>query len=279
MPPARRQPLPPGLVINTEAREPVLDPRLGIEVDVDRTGSPRNRLVTIGDSITHGFMSAAVFRTDLSWPAVVAFELGELDEFRRPVYEPPSGPGGIPLDIERALRSFEARFGAKLDWHEIVSAAAWLYRYLDRVEEYWERGDGTKVPSGEILHNLAIYGWDLRDTLELTATSVRRRIGRARDDVWLPKQKVEDDNDRAALRVLETARGPRNRALTPLGAARALGAEGTDVSPAGPGIETLVVLLGSNNALQAVTKLEVAWSTDGYDDVARKGAFTVWTPQ
>ena len=278
--PAARQPIPASLVINHEPRRPELDPTLNIAVEVDRTGSPRNRLVTIGDSVTQGFMSGAIFRTDLSWPAVVAFELGDFAGFRRPVYEAPSGPGGIPLDFERALRSFESEFGPKLDWHEIVRAAGWLHGYLDRVEDYWERGDGAKTPTGEaILHNLAIYGWDLRDTLSLNATSVRRRLGRPRDDVWLPKQKVQDDNDRAALFVLETARGPGKRALTPLGAARVLGAEGTDASGTGPGIETLVVLLGSNNALQAVTRLEVRWSGDGYADVAQKGAFSVWRPE
>jgi hypothetical protein len=103
---SNRERIPAGLEINREPRRPQFDPTLGIAVEIDRTGSPRNRLVTIGDSVTHGFMSAAIFRTDLSWPAVVAFELGAFDAFRRPVYEPPSGPGGIPLDLERALRSF-----------------------------------------------------------------------------------------------------------------------------------------------------------------------------
>jgi hypothetical protein len=281
MPPAdNREPIPPGLEIHYEPRRPELDPTLNVIVDVDRAGEPRNRLVTIGDSITHGFMSGAIFRTDLSWPAIVAFELGEFRAFRRPVYEPPSGRGGIPLDIERALRAFEARFGSKADWHEYVSVARWLHDYLDGIEDYWERGAGSKTPpADEIVHNLAIYGWDLRDTLSLTATKVRRRIGRARDDVWFPKQKVQDDNDRAALFVLETARGPRNRFLTPLGAARVLGDQGTDASDAGPGIETLVVLLGSNNALQTVTRLEVAWSGTGYDDVEKKGGYTVWRPE
>jgi hypothetical protein len=45
-------------------------------------------LVTIGDSNTHGFMSVAIFRTDLSWP------LGEFQTLRRLVYEAPSGPVG-----------------------------------------------------------------------------------------------------------------------------------------------------------------------------------------
>ena len=271
---------PAGLTINYEPRKPVEDPTLGIPVDVDRTATPKNRLVTIGDSVTHGFMSGAIFRTDLSWPAIVAYELGMFESFRYPVYEPPGGPGGAPIDIERALRVFESRFGSELNWYEIVSALRWLQGYLDDIEDYWERGPGADPPDRkEILHNLAIYGWDLRDTLSLNATKVRQRMGRPQDDVWLPKQKVEDDNDRAALVVLESARGARNRALTPLEAAQELGKQGTEESGDGHGIETLVVILGANNALQTVTKLKVVWSGPGYDDVARKGGFTVWRPE
>src|SRR5262245_43711545 len=230
-------------------------------------------------------MSGAIFRTDLSWPAIVAHELGMLKSFRHPVYEPPgapvgtpSAPGGIPIDIERALHTFESRFGSKLDWYEFPSALAWLQGYLDTIEDYWERGDGTKLPPREgILHNLGIYGWDLRDTLSLNATKVKARMGQARDDVWLPQQKVEDDNDRAALYVLDSAR-TGTRALTPFEAAQELGKQGTAEDGTGPGIETLVVILGSNNALQAMTKLKVVWSGAGYDDVAKKGAYTVWQP-
>jgi hypothetical protein len=49
--------IPAGLEIHYEPRRPEFDPTLNIEVDVGLTGEPRNRLVTIGDSITHGFMS------------------------------------------------------------------------------------------------------------------------------------------------------------------------------------------------------------------------------
>jgi hypothetical protein len=232
-------------------------------------------------------MSGAIFRTDLSWPAIVAYELGILDTagrerrrpdaFRFPAYEPPGGPGGLPIDIERALRAFEARFGTGLDWRELFKAAAWLYRYTDAIEDYWERGPGKDPPGkGPILHNLAIYGWDLRDALSITATTLHARIKKPSDDLF---PKVEHDNDRAALVVLETARDSRGRALTPFRAARALGREGTNAGP-GAGIETLVLMLGSNNALQSVTRLELAWTTAGdYADVSKKGAFTVWQPQ
>lgn len=279
MPAANREPIPAGLTINYEPRKPEFDPTLGVRLEVERKGEPRNRLVTIGDSVTHGFMSGAIFRTDLSWPAIVAFELGCFQTFRRPVYEPPNGPGGIPLDIERALRSFEAHFGTGADFYEYVGIARWLNGYLNKIEGYWERGDGAKTPTGgDILHNLAIFGWDLRDTLDLTATKVRRRIKPASDDLLPWKQLVENANDRAALYVLETARGPGNRVRTPLGAARILGDQGTNGSGE-PGIETLVVMLGSNNALQAVTKLKVRWSGADYDDVEKKGDYTVWRPE
>jgi hypothetical protein len=55
----------PDVPIHWEPRRPVEDPTLGVAVEVDRSGRPAHRLVTIGDSLTQGFMSAAVFRTDL----------------------------------------------------------------------------------------------------------------------------------------------------------------------------------------------------------------------
>ncbi|MFN8541145.1 MAG: hypothetical protein U0232_27135 [Thermomicrobiales bacterium] len=57
-----------------------------------------------------------------------------------------------------------------------------------------------------------------------------------------------------------------------------LGAEGSVEDGGGEGIETLLVELGANNALQAVTRLKVNWSDVGYDDLARKDGFTVWRP-
>ena len=92
----------PRLGSGRSPRPPERDSTLGIAVEVDRTGDPVNRLVTIGDSLTHGFMGGAIFRTDLSWPAVVAYELGTAHRARLPLpdLEPPSGPGGPPLDLE-----------------------------------------------------------------------------------------------------------------------------------------------------------------------------------
>jgi hypothetical protein len=45
------------------------------------------------------------------------------------------------------------------------------------------------------------------------------------------------------------------------------------------GIETLIVEPVTNNALAAVIKLDLVWSGAQYADVAKKSAYTVWTPK
>ena len=53
---------------------------------------------------------------------------------------------------------------------------------MDDVETYWERGAGATVPRIKgINHNLAVYGWDLRDALEYTAKILEKSIERPTD--------------------------------------------------------------------------------------------------
>ncbi|QEC46544.1 hypothetical protein FSW04_02430 [Baekduia soli] len=257
---------PPDVEIRSEAREPAPDPALGIPVALAPGGEPRHRLVAIGDSLTHGFQSGAVFRTDLSYPAIIAHTLGITGRFRHPTYP---GHGGLPFNLEHVIRALEARHGSRLEWWRLPAAAVSLRREMDAIEDWWERGPGTDPgPATGIPHNLGIFGWDLRDVLSQTADGCRRQLGTPVDAAL--RQVVEHAGERAAIRVLHAARGPDGRALTPLGAARALGRDG--------GIETLVVMLGANNALQTVTRLDVTWSDDGYDDLEAKRRFTVWRP-
>mgnify|MGYP003298779966 CR=1 FL=1 len=89
-------------------------------------------------------MTRASCRSRSSWPAITAYELGlTAKQFTFPTYEWPTGPGGLPLDLERLARAFEKRFGARLDFWEIVTAGLWLQSYMDRIEDYWERGPGS----------------------------------------------------------------------------------------------------------------------------------------
>jgi hypothetical protein len=278
-----RESTPASVKVRKEPRRHTSDPTLGTgDVDVDRNGQPPNRLVTIGDSITQGFMSGAVFRTDRSWPALVAHELGLKPgtEFRFPVYEPPSGPGGLPLDLERAIRGLGEVVGERLDWHELVRAGLWLRRYMDRIEDFWEgRSDPHHVlpERNRPYHNLAVYGADLVDVQVLNQEIISSRFGERPKDNFLA-QVVEHDNDLAWQVVLNSAGSTRS---TVIDAATAMGEEGT----ASHGIETLVVMLGANNALGSVLSLEPHWTTDNYvqsssldERLELKKSFNVWQP-
>lgn len=252
-------------------RAPATDPTLGVAVEVVPRGAPAHRLVAIGDSLTHGFQSGAVYATGLSYPAIVAYELGWLDGYRYPRY---GGPGGLPLNVELLLRRLQDRFGDTLSWWEVPLALFEGRQFMDEVEDYWERGPGAAPPAPTAyVHDLSVYGWDLRDALSRTFGGCLAGIGTPKDD--LVNQIVENNNLRAALRVYPAQ--PEDHDLTVFDVAARLGDEHDADTDAG--IETLVVFLGANNALSAVTNLRVAWSGPGYDDLARKGAYTVWQPE
>src|SRR2546421_9595258 len=88
---ARDPETPDDVDVKMSAREPDFDPTLGVNPTLAQKfaglGRPKNRLVTIGDSLTHGFQSGAIFNTRLSWPMIVAWEMAWDDHFRYPTYD------------------------------------------------------------------------------------------------------------------------------------------------------------------------------------------------
>lgn len=263
--------------VQTAARKPVTDPTLGIPVTVNRTGTPRHRLVSLGDSLTHGFQSGAIFNTQLAYPALIARELGWYDQMRFSTY---GGPGdGLPLNLENLARSLETRFGTNITWYRYPPLLTFLRDYLDKIEDYWERGEGSRLPtSSQINHNLAVYGWDLRNTLSRNADICQATLTQNPSRDNLLRQIVEHHNERAALEVLNTARDAAGNALSPIQAAAALGAEGSQENGEGDGIETLTILIGSNNALGSILTFRVSWTDVGYDDMEVNDQYTVWRP-
>ncbi|MCX7594950.1 MAG: hypothetical protein N2235_14555 [Fischerella sp.] len=264
---------PPDVQVQFEARKPIMDPTLGIPVNVKRVGTPQHRLVTIGDSITHGFQSGAIFNTRLSYPAIIAREMG-WDQLRYPTYDSPGD--GLPLNLERLARNLQQQFGDNIGCLEIFPAVLFLRKYLDAIENYWERGEGSLLPiQREINHNLSVYGWDLRNTLSRNADICLEAIRSSPSRNDFLQQVVDRHNDRAAIRVLNSARDTNAKALTPLQAAAVLGAQGTEETE---GIETLIVLIGANNALGSILTFNVVWSDTGYDDMTVNDKYTVWRP-
>src|SRR4051812_33530164 len=222
-------------------RVPVFDPRVG-RGPVSATGGSKQRLIALGDSLTQGFQSGATINAELAYPALIARAQRWFDTYRAPRY---GGPGdGLPLNVEWVLRELEARFGPDLALWETPAAGLRIRSLMDAVEDYWERGAGSAIPRvTDVTPALAVVSWELRDALTWTAESLAAAIGVPGDDVI--DQIAENFRLRAALRVYP------GRSETLLDAARTLGDDG--------GIETLVVMLGANEALHAVVELRVAW--------------------
>ncbi|MBI5367328.1 MAG: hypothetical protein HZA54_09845 [Planctomycetes bacterium] len=225
-------------------------------------------LVVVGDSLSQGFQNGAICRTDWSYPALLARCLGA-PAFRVPDF---AGEGGLPLNLEALIRLLNHRYGDHLTLLDSVPALLTVRSFMDRVEDYWERGDGdAPSPTGPLHHNLACWGFDLGDSDTLTEALCRRAIPPPSDD--LIKQIPEFAKYRSARRTLNPARAAAGEELTQLGAAAALArAEG--------GIENLVLFLGANNCLGSVTRLAIRWSeeADLYRPAHQRTA-NLWTPE
>ena len=207
--------------------------------------------------------SGAVFHTDLSWPALVAQSLGA--DLVVPVY---GGPlDGLPLNLEKLLRDLQDRFGDALDLLEMIRLPFELHSLADANEDYWERGDGSRPPRTDLrFENVGIYGWDVRDCLSSTTARAFANIASHPPHDDLLGAKPDNDNDIAAASVL----APFGSAAAQINAVASHGHDG--------GIGTLVVMLGANNALGSVVRKSVVWSGPQFQDLDRKGAYTVWNP-
>jgi hypothetical protein len=100
---------PDDVIIQSESRKPETDPTLGIPVTIAKQGTPRHRLVAIGDSLTQGFQSGAIFNTRYSYPMIIAEEMGWAKHLRYPTYD--GVGGGLPLNLENLARQLERKYG------------------------------------------------------------------------------------------------------------------------------------------------------------------------
>jgi hypothetical protein len=257
---------PADVVVTDRTRPLITDPTLGVPLGPGGPAAlaePVHRLVTVGDSLTHGMSSAAVFFTDRSWPALVAAGIGAAG-FSYPMY---GGPlDGLPVNLEALTRRVQDELGDDINIVETLRLPFLLQHLVDGNEDYWEGRAAQKPPAPAGRYdNLGIYGWDVRDALSYTAQLAAANAALPATDSFLGVR-PDHDNDIAAASVLVPFGPPTSQ----LGAAAAQGEDG--------GIDTLVVALGSNNALRSVVDKNPLWSSAGYDQIGTKGAYNVWRP-
>ena len=210
----------------------------------------QHRLVIIGDSLSQGFMSGAIHRTDISYPMMLADALGCRDAMSVPDFW---GKGGLPINLERILHKLGEKHGNVLDWWELAPALARCQNLLDEVEDYWERYGGSQPVARAGDHdNLSVWGFEVADAVEVTESVCRQALPARTDN--LLNQIPEMSMFRTARRVLNPRLDPRNAERSQVSLATEMARQG--------GIENLIVYLGANNALSAVATLSIELSSD-----------------
>ncbi len=239
------------------------------------------KLVAIGDSITHGFQSGAIFATEWSYPATIARSLGlEINqEFCIPNHRGEDGSGqGLPINLEHFLKSSEGAIdegnslGAKLRWVRAVG------KYIDTTEGYYERGPGRIDGSSSfrgIHHNLAVFGFRVADAFTVDpdyCLKIIRKVegDRANDRLALPSAPMY----RAAYKVLNPGnnRARKQLQLTQVDVLREIYDR--------EGVENLILALGANDCLGTVGDLDIKPMPDYFpsDDPEERREFNLTSP-
>ena len=237
------------------------------------------KLLTIGDSVSQGFMSLAAARTDLSFSTLLARKLG----LGPADYRYPDWPAeGIPLNIEAILRRLNRRYGSdisRLEWFTVLQT---VNDVVDEAEDYYERGAGSadqRYP-GEVtfFHNLAVTGFTVADAWLVTPAVCKQGLSAAPRSSEGFLTGPDNAGYRAALKVLNPSLAPAFDECSQL--------EWVRRHATTEGVENLVLWLGANNALGTVISLKInqtpplldPWPHQrSYEDRQRRG-WNLWHP-
>jgi lysophospholipase L1-like esterase len=230
-------------------------------------------LIALGDSLTQGFQHGAIRRTDWSYPAMVARVLAPQRGFRQAEFDATEGAGvtGPLVDVEVVVRMLSDRFGAKLQLWDLPSALLSLRDYMGRGEKYWEDGAGTEPSAtGPLHHNLAVWGFEVLDLLNLSDAVCFRNTGKASNG--LLNQVPEYAMYRTARRVLNPQQRFELSELSPVQLAERVALEEG-------GADNLLVSIGANNALGTCITLQMKWSQSAdFRKLAHQRYVTIWEP-
>ena len=210
------------------------------------------KLVAIGDSLTQGFQSGAISRTELSYPVMIARALGLSipTEFRFPTF-----PGdGLPINLEQLLISMESSLGYEIDILEWFTRFPHLFSsYMDEVEDLYERGKGKYDRPSAFkgkYHNLAVWGFRVYDSFTINGEYCEKEI--ERNEGW-----IEDDflglpsapMYRTAYKVLNPGNQRQRKSWTQIRNLEEIYQE--------EGVENLIIWLGGNDCLGTVVSLQL----------------------
>ena len=214
-------------------------------------------LVAIGDSVTQGVMSGAISRAELSYPALIAKAMGltvrkpgDGKESSDNEFWVPDFPGnGIPINIEKLLRTMECELGSDIEWAELIKGGTFIYQFVDELERLYE--EGTKSDSAcetRVYHNLAVAGFRVLDSFRVHTHYCSKHIENKDNFLEFPSAPTY----RIAQRVLNPGKVSHRNCWTQIDNLTYL----NKCEEKGP-IQNLILFLGANDCLQTVTSLEL----------------------
>lgn len=206
----------------------------------------------MGDSMAQGFNNGGIYRTELSFPAILARSLGKSTKFDAPSF---TAQAGIPINMEVLIRGLEEELGSEITLWNSVQAGRYVYQTLRRIKSYWEgQMKDLRVERNLPFHNQAVWGFSISDCWLINEKFCSEYLNenRARYSVF----SVLPDNAMytTGRMVLNPGYKETLSGNTMLDNIEAIHNDG--------GLENLIVCIGHNNIVGSVTKLKIEYSTE-----------------
>lgn len=214
--------------------------------------SYKHKLVAMGDSMAQGFKNGGIYRTDLSFPAILAKSLGSSVVFDLPSF---SAQAGIPINLEVLVRGLAEKYGKEITLGDSIGAVAEIYKTLRRVKSYWEgQLKSLKVDRDTPFHNQAIWGFSISDTMLMKEQYCRNFIKENKVEYSVFNVLPDHAMYITARMVLNPSFGLEFENNSMLDNVALLHEDG--------GVENLIVCIGHNNIVGAITNLKIVYSEE-----------------
>lgn len=206
----------------------------------------------MGDSMAQGFKNGGIYRTDLSFPSILARAMGPSVSFDLPSF---SAQAGIPINIEVLIRGLAEKYGEGITLGNSFGAASEIYSTLRRIKSYWEGHlKSLAIERNTPFHNQAIWGFTISDSMMMDEKYCRTYIEENK-----PEYSVFNVLPDHAMYI--TARMVLNPSFINTFENNSMLDNITLLSEDG-GIENLIVCIGHNNIVGAVTNLNIDYSEE-----------------
>lgn len=232
--------------------------------------SPEHKLVVIGDSISQGFQNGGIYRTGLNFPNFLRNCWDPAPDFNQPSF---TAQAGIPLNLEVLTRGLGDEFGNTIEWTEYLPAITHLYSTLKRVKKYWEGQTKALGTNREIpFHNQSVWGFAMNDAWMVTEENSRKHIEMKEDTYSVFDMLPDHAMYTTARMVLNPSFGNRFGHHSAIDNAEYLQNKG--------GIENLILTMGHNNIIGAVSDLRYVLSEEeDLYELPPQRKYTVYRPE